>query len=263
MTRIESVFAKTHAEKRPALIPFIMGYDGGQETSQKILHALAGNGADIIEIGIPFSDPMADGVVIQAAGLRALKAGATLKNILGLVRTFRATNHHTPIILMGYYNPIYAYGTQSFCIDAKEAGVDGVIIVDLPPEEENELTGDLSIQGLDFIRLIAPTSIGERLAKLTATASGFIYYIAVAGITGGKSASKEELQSRLSDIRKTTSLPVAVGFGIKTPEQAAELKDVADAVVVGSALVEKLHKAEDKAAEAARFMTQLSAAMRT
>lgn len=260
MTRLETIFAQTKTENRPALIPFIMGYDGD---TAGLLDTLAAGGADIIEIGIPFSDPMADGVVIQAAGLRALQAGASLAKILGLVKAFRTRNHTTPIILMGYYNPIYIYGRERFCKDAFEAGVDGVIIVDLPPEEEAEITGELAKNKIDFIRLIAPTSTGERLEKLCATASGFIYYIAVAGITGGKSASREELQVRLSDIRAHTKLPVAVGFGIKTPEQAAALKDVADAVVVGSALVDLIHQAQDKTKAAGDFIRSLSAAIRT
>lgn len=257
MSRIEAAFTKTKSKKRPALIPFIMGGDG--DTSA-LLDALVVNGADIIEIGIPFSDPMADGPVIQAAGLRALQAGMSLKKILELVSDFRKRNDATPIILMGYYNPIYRYGAEKFCKDAATAGIDGVIIVDLPPEEEAELTPHLAKNKIDFIRLIAPTSTGERLKKLCATASGFIYYIAVAGITGGKSATKEELQKRLAEIRTHTKLPIAVGFGIKTPEQAAALKDVADAVVVGSALVEVTQKGV-KAAE--QFIQQISVAIRT
>lgn len=260
MSRIDASFASTKKEKRPALIPFIMGYDGD---TLALLDTLAENGSDLIEIGIPFSDPMADGVVIQAAGLRALAAGASLKKILGLVAEFRTRNKNTPIILMGYYNPIYIYGPEKFCKDAAAAGVDGVIIVDLPPEEEGEITGHLAKNKIDFIRLIAPTSTGERLKKLTRTASGFIYYIAVAGITGGKSASTEELQQRLTEIRSHTTLPIAVGFGIKTPEQAAALKNTADAVVVGSVLVELIHQAKDKNAAAGEFIRQLAASIRT
>lgn len=261
MSRIDAVFAKTKSEKRAALIPFIMGYDGGAELTLQLLETLANNGADIIEIGIPFSDPMADGVVIQAAGLRALKAGASLKGILEIVKSFRAKNNATPIILMGYYNPIYRYGAEAFCKDAACAGVDGTIIVDLPPEEEAEITPDLKKHKIDFIRLIAPTSTGERLKKLCASASGFIYYIAVAGITGGKSATPDELKKRMADIREHTKLPIAIGFGIKTPEQAAALKNIADAVVVGSALVEHVHKAADKAQSAASFIKSLRNAL--
>jgi len=262
MSRIDSAFAAAKSESRPALIPFIMGYDGGRALTETLLDTMSANGADIIEIGIPFSDPMADGVVIQAAGLRALQVGASLKNILSIVKSFRTRNDNTPIILMGYYNPIYRHGAN-FCKDAAAAGVDGVIIVDLPPEEESEITGELKKNNIDFIRLIAPTSTGERLKKLTQTASGFIYYIAVAGITGGKSASAEELKRRLADIRAHSKLPVAIGFGIKTPEQAAALKNIADAVVVGSALVEIIHNAKDKAAAAGTFIRELSAAIHT
>jgi len=261
MSRIDAAFAVAKTEKRPALIPFIMGYDGGCALTETLLDTMAANGADIVEIGIPFSDPMADGVVIQAAGLRALQEGASLKNILAIVKSFRIRNDKTPIILMGYYNPIYRHGAN-FCKDAAAAGVDGVIIVDLPPEEESEITGELKKNSIDFIRLIAPTSTGERLKKLTLTASGFIYYIAVAGITGGNSASADELKQRLADIRALSKLPVAIGFGIKTPEQAAALKNIADAVVVGSALVEIIHNAKDKAAAAGTFIRELSAAIR-
>lgn len=258
MTRIKTTFAKTKAKSRPALIPFIMGGDGD---TLALLETLAANGADIIEIGIPFSDPMADGPVIAAAGLRALKSGASLAKILALVKSFRIRNNSTPIILMGYFNPIYRYGSEKFCKDAVDAGVDGVIIVDLPPEEEGEITPHLTKNAIDFIRLIAPTSLGDRLKKLCASASGFIYYIAVAGITGGKSASHQELQARLGEIRAHSTLPIAVGFGIKTPAQAAALKDIADAVVVGSALVEAIHQAEDKAKAAADFVRAIHTAI--
>lgn len=260
MSRLSDAFAKAKSEKRPALIPFIMGYDGDTNVA---LDALVENGADIIEIGVPFSDPMADGPVIQAAGLRALKAGASLKKILALVKQFRARNASTPIILMGYYNPVYRYGVDAFCKDAQDAGIDGVIIVDLPPEEELELTPALKQHAIDFIRLIAPTSEGARLKRLCESASGFIYTIAVAGITGGKSASKEELTARLNDIRTHTTLPVAIGFGIKTPAQAAELKDIADAVVVGSALVEVMAKSEKSSDEAGKFIQAIASAIRT
>lgn len=263
MIRISSTFESIKAANRTALIPFIMGYDGGAETTLALLDSMVAAGADIIEIGVPFSDPMADGPVIQAAGLRALAAGATLAKILELVKTFRMRNNKTPIILMGYYNPIYRFGPEKFAVAAKDAGVDGVIIVDLPPEEEAELTPFLKKSGVDFIRLIAPTSEGARLKRLCESASGFVYYIAVAGITGAKSATPEELAKRVGEIKKHTKLPVAVGFGIKTPEQAAALKNIADAVVVGSALVEIIHKAKKPAEEAAAFIAQLTSAIRT
>ncbi len=267
MSRIEAVFAKTRAEGRSALIPFIMAYDGGREFTKELLDYLAENGADLIEIGVPFSDPMADGVIIQEAGARGLAAGASLAGILEIVGEFRKNNEKIPVILMGYYNPVYRYGSGKFCKDAAKAGVDGVIIVDLPPEEEAEITPDLKNNNIDFIRLIAPTSEGERLAKLTANASGFIYYIAVAGITGGKSANAAHLAERLALIRSYSALPIAVGFGIKSAKQAAELKGIADAVVVGSALVDIIHQAgnnaQHKIAAACDFIKELAAAIRT
>lgn len=254
MNRIQTTFAATKSQNRPALIPFIMGYDGGQETTLAVLDALVENGADLIEIGIPFSDPMADGPVIQAAGLRALQAGATLAGILDIVKTFRTRNDKTPIILMGYYNPIFRFGAEKFSQAAKDAGVDGLIIVDLPPEEEEELTPYLKQNALDLIRLVAPTSIGDRLKKLCDSASGFIYYIAVAGITGAKSATADELTKRIAEVRAHTKLPVAIGFGIKTPEQAAALGGIADAVVVGSALVDLISKSDNPAKAAGQFI---------
>ena len=252
--RIEQVFTK----KRAALIPFIMGYDPDLETSKKILAALPAAGADIIEIGIPFSEPMADGVVIQAAGLRALKAGANVAGVIELVRDFRKNNNKTPIILMGYFNPIYRYGTEKFCNDAVAAGVDGVIIVDLPPEEESEIRPYLKASGLDLIRLIAPTSNDKRLTLLADSASGFVYYISVAGITGDKSAETSSLTNQVENVRKFTKLPIAVGFGIKTKQQVQEISAFSDAVVVGSALVDAIHKADDKVATASNFIRSLA-----
>ena len=240
--RIEDIFSALKQKNKAALIPFIMGYDGGQETTAALLDALPAAGADIIEIGIPFSDPMADGPVIQAAGKRALDAGATLPGILELVRGFRARHAGTPIILMGYYNPVYRYGGERFCKDAVAAGVDGIILVDLPPEEEDELQPYLTATGLKLIRLIAPTSAGEdhkgRLPMLSASAGGFVYYISITGITGAGSANVDSLKSQLDNLRSYTKLPVAVGFGIKTAQQVAQVAQFADAVVVGSALVE-------------------------
>ncbi len=257
--RITKTFEQVKKANRAALIPFIMGYDPDAKTSGELLEALADNGADLIEIGLPFSDPMADGPTIQAAGLRALNAGASVKNILELVQNFRKKNSDTPIVLMGYFNPIYRYGNEQFCKDAKAAGVDGLILVDLPPEEEEELTPFLKDAGIHFIRLIAPTSDGDRLKRLCDSASGFIYYVAVAGITGAKSADVSDLQKQVSRLRNHTSLPIAVGFGIKTPEQAKEVSAFADAVVVGSALVDNIHKAEANAADAtAKFMSGLT-----
>lgn len=257
--RIEAAFAKAKAEKRAALIPFIMGYDPDAKTTLEALEALVKNGADIIEVGLPFSDPMADGAVIQAAGLRALQAGATVKGVLEIVRAFRE-KHATPIILMGYYNPIYRYGAEYFCKDAQEAGVDGLILVDLPPEEEEELTPMLKVRELKLIRLIAPTSLDTRAKMLTDSASGFVYYISITGITGAKAAASTDVAAQVARIRAHTSLPVAVGFGIKTPEQVKQAAQVGDAVVVGSALVEAMHKAGAGAAKAAgEFVATLAA----
>lgn len=260
--RIEAVFEKTRAANRAALIPFIMGYDPDRETMQAVLDALPGAGADIIEIGIPFSDPMADGPVIQAAGLRALAAGAKLAGILQLVREFRRTHAEVPVILMGYFNPIYHYGNERFCEDAAEAGVDGLILVDLPPEEEQEMTPHMEKAGLKLIRLAAPTSGEERLKLLADSASGFIYYISVLGITGAKSADADALRQQIQALRRHTELPVAVGFGIKTPEQAKAMSGFADAVVVGSALVDSIAQSAGKDAkvETARSFVKALAA---
>ena len=258
--RIDATFANTKTQKRAALVPFIMGFDPDAAASANLLSALPEAGADIIEIGMPFSDPMADGPVIEAAGLRALKAGASIAGILNMVAQFREKNTHTPIILMGYYNPVYRYGCEIFCRDAAKAGVDGLIIVDLPPEEEAELTSHMHTHGLNFIRLIAPGSDEARLGKLCASASGFVYYVSVAGITGVKSATQRSLADNVGRIRQHTALPVAIGFGIKTPEQAKQAAQLADAVVVGSALVDVFHKSGKDAAVA--FVRELAKVLR-
>lgn len=237
-SRITSTFANLKKQGRAALIPFIMGGDPDEKTTLALLHALPKAGADIIEVGMPFSDPMADGPIIQASGLRARERGMTVAKVLNLVAEFRKTDDKTPIILMGYYNPLYRFGVEKFCDTAHKAGVDGLIIVDLPPEEEAEFRPAAERAGLALIRLIAPTSVPERLPLLLAHAKGFVYYISVAGVTGAKSADDASLQKNLAEIRKHTSLPVAVGFGVKTPDQAAAIGKIADAVVVGSALVE-------------------------
>jgi tryptophan synthase alpha chain len=249
MTRIEKTFAALKG-KRAALIPFIMAGDPDIKTTLALLEILAAKGADIIEIGMPFSDPMADGPVIEAAGKRALANGVHIRSILDTVSVFRKKNQTTPIVLMGYFNPVYAYGNERFCKDAAAAGVDGLIIVDLPPEED-ELRPYLAATGLDLIRLIAPTSHATRLPLLAKSASGFVYYISVAGITGVKSANAGALKQQMDNLRKYTPLPIAVGFGIKTPEQASEVGAFADAVVVGSALVDVIYTAGDNAVDAA------------
>ncbi len=245
--RIEKKFLELAKAKRKGLITFIMGGDPNAKKSQAILNKLPSAGADIIEIGMPFSDPMADGPVIQAAGLRALKARTTLKVILTMVKDFRVKDKTTPLILMGYFNPIYHYGTGKFCKDAAKAGADGMILVDLPPEEEEEFTTVATPQGLHLIRLITPTTDDARLALLTRRASGFLYYVSVAGITGTKSADAKQLGKRLAHLKSKTSLPVAVGFGIKTPAQAKDAAKFSDAVVVGSALVEKIERGQQAA----------------
>lgn len=257
--RIEQTFATLTEKKRKGLVTFVMGGDPDIKTSEQIIAAVVKAGADILEIGMPFSDPMADGATIQAAGLRALKAGTKLKDVISLVKNFRKSDTVTPIILMGYYNPIYIYGVEAFCRDASKAGADGVILVDLPPEEENEFTVDAVRHGIKLIRLIAPTTGDVRLANLAKSAGGFLYYIAVAGITGDKSADIAILREKVCHIKSQTALPVAVGFGIKTPQQVKEIAAFSDAVVVGSALVEIV--AGGFVQKAADFVKSLRAAL--
>lgn len=260
--RIEKRFAEVKAQSRSALVTFIMGGDPDMAGSQKILEALPAAGADIIEIGMPFSDPMADGPTIQAAGKRALEAGASVRKILAMVKQFRSKDSTTPLVLMGYFNPVYCYGSETFCRDAAAAGADGLIIVDLPPEEENELKPFADKNGLSLIRLIAPTSGDERVEKLCRSASGFVYYISITGITGAASAKASDLQAQVQRLRQFTPLPVAVGFGIKTPAQVAELAPFADAVVVGSALVEVIEKSKADAKAVSAFVSSLAAALK-
>lgn len=238
MSRIQKRIEQIKKQNRKGLVTFTMAYDPDRETSLDMLKSLAANGADILEVGVPFSDPMADGPVIQEAGKRAIAAGATLAGIIELVHEFRQSDNSTPIILMGYYNPIYHYGVEEFCVEAAEAGVDGLIIVDLPPEEEGEITPYLG--ELDFIRLIAPTSDDNRIKHICANASGFVYYVAITGITGTRSANADALASAMTKIRRHTKLPIAAGFGIKTPSDAANAAASADLVVVGSAIVDRI-----------------------
>jgi tryptophan synthase alpha chain len=237
-TRIGKRFAALKAEGRGGLVTFVTAGDPDLETSREILFGLPGAGADVIELGMPFSDPMADGPAIQASSLRALKSGMTLKKTLDLVAEFRKTDADTPVVLMGYYNPIYIHGVDAFVTDAQAAGVDGLIIVDLPPEEVDELWQPARDAGIDFIFLTAPTSDDARLPVIVKRASGFVYYVSITGITGTRSADVADVKSSVDRIRKHTDLPIAVGFGIKKPEQAAEIASVADAAVVGSALVD-------------------------
>jgi tryptophan synthase alpha chain len=240
VSRIERLFAALRVEGRAGLVTYLTAGDPDPDTSARLFACLAAAGADLIEIGMPFSDPMADGPVIQEAGHRALKQGMTLRRTLALVRELRRADNATPIVLMGYYNPIYRYGAEGFAHDAVAAGVDGAIIVDLPPEEDAELTGPARAAGLDMIRLATPTSDGRRLPRIVEHASGFIYYVAIAGVTGTRSADAAEAAAAVARLRRFTQLPVAVGFGIRTPEQAAAVARAADAAVVGTALVQRL-----------------------
>jgi tryptophan synthase alpha chain len=240
VSRIEKRFAALKAEGRAGLVAYLVAGDPDIETSTRLFEGVAAAGADLIEIGMPFSDPMADGPVIQEAGQRALKRGMTLRRTLEIVRGMRRTDDTTPIVLMGYYNPIYRYGAEAFAPDAVAAGVDGVIVVDLPPEEEAELTAPAHAAGLDVVRLATPTSDDRRLPHIVEHASGFIYYVAIAGITGTRSADAASVAAAVTRLRRFTDLPIAVGFGIRTPEQAAQVARAADAVVVGSSLVQRL-----------------------
>jgi len=244
-TRIDARFAALKKEGRSAFVTFLMAGDPDPATSLDIIRALPKVGADILEIGMPFTDPMADGPSIQAAGLRALKAGMTLKKTLQLVRGFRQDDNTTPLVLMGYYNPIYIYGVDRFLADAKSAGVDGLIIVDLPPEEDSELCLPAMKAGLNFIRLATPTTDDKRLPAVLANTSGFVYYVAITGITGAASADSAVVGAAVGRIKRHTKLPVCVGFGIRTPEAARGIAERADGAVVGTALVDALRGSLD------------------
>lgn len=246
MSRIADRFSALKREGRGALVTYLQAYDPDEATSLAILRGLPAAGADVIEIGVPFTDPMADGPSIQRAALRALKAGATLRRVLALVRDFRQGDAATPIVLMGYYNPILTYGVDRFCADAAAAGVDGLIVVDVPPEEADEIEPQAKAQGLDMIRLIAPTTDDARLPRVLAATTGFVYYVSVTGITGTKSATSASLEEALPRIRRHTALPVCIGFGIRTPQQAAEAARIADGAVVGTALVDTLAASLDE-----------------
>lgn len=244
-TRIDTRFAKLGAEGRAALVTFVMAGDPDPATSLAIIKALPAAGADLIEIGMPFTDPMADGPAVQAAGLRALAAGETLAGTLKLVREFRAGDQSTPIILMGYYNPIYIYGVDRFLVDAKAAGIDGLIVVDLPPEEDDELCKPALAAGLNFIRLATPTTDDARLPKVLTNTSGFVYYVSIAGITGAATPDFGKVATAVARIKSHTNLPVAVGFGVKTAADAAAIAAGADGVVVGSTLVDAVRHSLD------------------
>ncbi|CAA7622600.1 tryptophan synthase subunit alpha [Magnetospirillum sp. UT-4] len=245
MSRLQARFAQLKAENRAALVTYVMGFDPDRATSQAILDGLPGAGADIVEFGMCFTDPMADGPAIQYAAQRALAAGGTLKGTLAMVAQFRQADPATPVVLMGYYNPIHAWGARAFCADAAAAGIDGLIIVDLPPEEADELVPHCRANGIDFIFLTTPTSDDARLPAIVGNASGFVYYVSIAGITGTASATATAIDEAVARIRRHTPLPVCVGFGIKTPDQAAEVARLADGVVVGSAIVAAAENARE------------------
>ena len=237
-SRIEAAFAKARDENRGVMGVFVSAGDPDRDTSAAILDALVDANVDMIEFGMPFSDPMADGPAIQAASLRALKAGMTLAGTLEMARDFRTRHPDTPLVLMGYYNPIYIYGVDAFLADAVAAGVDGLIVVDLPPEEDDELCLPARAAGLDFIRLVTPTSDADRLPVVLGTASGFVYYVAITGITGTRSAAADTISAAYSRISAATDLPIVTGFGIRTPEQAGEAASLSDGAVIGSAVVD-------------------------
>ncbi|MCP4615275.1 MAG: tryptophan synthase subunit alpha [Bradyrhizobium sp.] len=244
-TRIDARFAELAKEGRAAFVTFLMAGDPDPATSLDIIKALPKAGADVIELGMPFTDPMADGPSIQAAGLRALKGGMTLRKTLELVRGFRKDDNTTPLVLMGYYNPIYIYGVDRFLADAKTAGVDGLIIVDLPPEEDEELCIPALKAGLNFIRLATPTTDDKRLPAVLANTSGFVYYVAITGITGAAAADSKVVGEAVARIKRHTKLPVCVGFGIRTPEAARAIAEKANGSVVGTALVDALRDSLD------------------
>ena len=244
MARIDDTFLTLRATGKKAFVAYIMAGDPDYNKSMELLNGLPGAGVDIIELGLPFTDPMADGPTIQLAGQRALNSGQNLKKTLQMVEDFRSKNNVTPIIIMGYYNPIYSYGVDKFLSKAKLVGVDGLIIVDLPPEEDNELCIPAKNIGLNFIRLATPTTDAKRLPAVLKNTSGFVYYVSINGITGVANASSGSVAPEVSRIKNETELPVVVGFGIKTPVAAQEMAKVADGVVVGSAVVEKIAQGE-------------------
>jgi len=245
-TRIDTRFAALKAQGRAALVAYLTAGDPDAETSLALVKALPAAGADLIELGMPFTDPMADGPAVQAAGLRALNAGATMVKTLDLVRAFRETDDTTPIVLMGYYNPIYIYGVAKFLVDAKAAGIDGLIVVDLPPEEDEELCIPAMKAGLNFIRFATPTTDEKRLPAVLKNMSGFVYYVSITGITGAATPDFDKVKQAVAALKQHTDLPIAVGFGVKTAEHARTLAEGVDGVVVGSALVEAVRKSLDE-----------------
>jgi tryptophan synthase alpha chain len=265
--RLSTRFAACAAEGRAALVTFVTAGDPDLATSAEVLRALVAAGADVVELGMPFTDPMADGASIQLGNLRSLGAGMKMRDLLAMVAEFRKSDDATPIILMGYFNPILAYGCARFAADAKAAGLDGTIVVDLPPEEADELVPDLSAQGLHLIRLATPTTDAARLPKVLGGASGFLYYVAVAGVTGANAATTADVAAAVARLKQSTDLPIAVGFGVRTPAQAAEIAAHADAVVVGSAIVDAIgaaaaERANDIPARVGALVAGLSLAVR-
>ena len=249
-TRIDRRFTDLKREGRAALVTFTMAGDPDPKTSLEILKVLPKAGADVIELGMPFTDPMADGPAIQAGGLRALNAGQDMIKTLGMIRAFRKSDNATPIVLMGYYNPIYIYGVTEFLADAKSAGVDGLIVVDLPPEEDEELCLPALTAGLNFIRLATPTTDDKRLPAVLANTSGFVYYVSITGITGSAAPDADKVHAAVTRIKRHTKLPVAVGFGVRTAKQARAIAEGAEGVVVGSALVNAVKESLDKKGKA-------------
>ncbi len=246
MSRIAARFDHLRRQGRGALIPFLEAFDPDRATSMAILRGMPAAGADLIEIGMPFTDPMADGPTVQVAGQRGLAAGASLRGTLGMVSDFRREDDTTPVILMGYLNPIFSYGPAKFCADAAAAGVDGLIVVDLPSEESTMLAPHAAAHEIDIIRLVAPTTDDARLPLVLNGSSGFVYYVAITGITGTRSAATEDLAAAIPRVRRATDLPIAIGFGVRTAKQAAEMVQIADAAVVASALIETLAASLDE-----------------
>ncbi|GGA09269.1 tryptophan synthase subunit alpha [Neptunicoccus cionae] len=257
MSRIDAKFAELKAAGKSAFVSYIMAGDPNMDASLEVMKGLPDAGVDIIELGVPFTDPMADGATIQLAGQRALAAQMTLKKTLAMAAEFRKGDDTTPIVLMGYYNPIYYHGVDQFVTDAKAAGIDGLIVVDLPPEEDDELCLPANAAGLNFIRLATPTTDDKRLPKVLQNTSGFIYYVAINGITGSGSANAQTVGAEVARIKQSTDIPVCIGFGIKTPQDAQEMAAVADGAVVGSAIVEKLGAGEP-AADVLAFVRTLA-----
>lgn len=247
MTRIDAKFAELKAARKKAFVAYVMAGDPDFDTSVEIVKGLPKAGVDIIELGLPFTDPMADGSTIQLAGQRALDGGMTLNKTLDVARALRETDQTTPIVLMGYYNPIYSHGVDKFLVDAKEAGIDGLIIVDLPPEEDSELCIPAQAAGINFIRLATPTTDDKRLPKVLQNTSGFVYYVSVTGITGAAAAVAGEVGPEVARIKAKTDLPIIVGFGIRTPEASRDIAAIADGAVVGSAIVGKIGDGESVA----------------